>query len=286
MSKYFCIIYDIVFDAIEHFVEEDGWAMASHISLSTLLSIFPFIVFGANLAGFLGANQFVPTVMDVLFGTWPDVIAKPITDEILQVVSIPMKGLFTISALAAAYFSSNGIEALRISLNRAYRVVEVRSWYVTRLISLGYVLLAAFILILMSFIFVIIPSGLAYVKEFFPSFGNFLLIIWNGRIYGTIVIIFLGLIFVHLFLPAGNRSICSILPGIIFTWISWLVGAILFAHYIITFSTYSAMYAGLASITIFLVFIYILGVLFIFGAELNAAIMINYWEKKFDYDRT
>ncbi|AHA27652.1 YihY/virulence factor BrkB family protein [Candidatus Liberibacter americanus] len=284
MLRYFCIIYDIVFDAIEHFMEEDGWAMASHISLSTLLSIFPFIFFGANLAGFLGAHQFVATVMDVLFSTWPEVIAKPITDEILQVLSMPKKGLFTISALVSAYFSSNGIEALRVSLNRAYRVVELRSWYVTRLISLGYVLLSAFILTIVSFVFVNIPLALAYVKEFSPSFGNFLLIIWNGRVYGTIFVIFLGLIFVHLFLPAGNRMIYSILPGIIFTWISWLVGAFLFAHYIIAFSNYSAIYAGLASITIFLVFLYILGVIFIFGAELNASIMINYWRKNYDYD--
>ncbi|MBY7649205.1 MAG: hypothetical protein C4617_01610 [Candidatus Liberibacter europaeus] len=279
MCKYCCIIYNIIFDAIEHFIEEDGWSMASHISLSALLSIFPFIVFGANLAGFLGANQFVPTVMDVFFGTWPDVIAKPITDEILQVLAMPRKGLFTISALAAAYFSSNGIEALRVSLNRAYRVVEVRSWYVTRLISFGYVLLASVILILMSFVFVAIPLALEYVKEFFPSFGNVLLIIWDGRIYGTVFLIFMALIFVHLFLPAGKRVIYSILPGIIFTCISWLIGAVLFAHYIVSFATYSAMYAGLASITIFLVFLYILGVIFILGAEVNASIMINHWKK-------
>ncbi|XCD38877.1 YihY/virulence factor BrkB family protein [Candidatus Liberibacter asiaticus] len=280
MREYFCIVFDIIYDAIEHFVEEDGWAMASHISLSALLSVFPFIVFGANLAGFLGAHQFVPTVIDVVFGAWPEVIAKPITDEILQVLAVPAKGLFTISALAAAYFSSNGVEALRISLNRAYRVVEMRSWYITRLISFGYVLLASVTLVIMSFVFVAIPLALAYVRKFFPALGNLLLIIWNGRIYATMLALFIGLIFVHLFLPAAKSKIMSILPGVIFTWISWVVGAVLFTHYIVTFSTYSTMYAGLASIMTCLVFLYMLGVFFILGAEFNASMIIYYWRKK------
>ncbi|MBL0848606.1 MAG: YihY/virulence factor BrkB family protein [Candidatus Liberibacter ctenarytainae] len=280
MRRYFSIIYSIVFDAIEHFMDEDGWAMASHISLSALLSVFPFIVFGANLAQFLGANQFIPTFMEIMFGTWPEVIIKPITDEILQVLAGPGTGLFTISALAAVYFSSNGIEALRVSLNRAYRVVDIRAWYVTRLISLGYVFLAAIALIIMSFIFMAIPLALESINRIFPYFGNLLGIIWNGRIYGAIFILFAGLIFVHLFLPAGTRRIVSILPGIMFTWVNWLIGATLFTHYIVAFSTYSTMYAGLASITIFLVFLYMLGVLFILGAEINASIMIHYRQKK------
>ncbi|AKK19968.1 YihY/virulence factor BrkB family protein [Candidatus Liberibacter africanus] len=280
MREFFCIVFNIVYDAVEHFIEEDGWAMASHIALSALLSVFPFIVFGANLAGFLGAHQFVPTVIDVVFGTWPEVIAKPITNEILQVLAVPAKGLFTISALAAAYFSSNGVEALRISLNRAYRVVEMRSWYITRLVSLVYVVLASVTLVIISFCFVAIPLALEYVHKFFPTLGNVLLIIWNGRVYATMMALFLGLILVHLFLPSSKGKIRSILPGVIFTWISWVIGAVLFAHYIIAFSTYSTMYAGLASIMTCLVFLYMLGVFFILGAELNASTIIYYWRKK------
>ncbi|MBA5723635.1 YihY/virulence factor BrkB family protein [Liberibacter sp. Z1] len=280
MREYFYATYDVVFDAIEHFMDEDGWAMASHISVSALLSVFPFIVFGTNLAGFLGAKQFVPTVMDIIFGTWPEVVTKPIADEVLQVLAMPRKGLFTISALAAGYFSSNGIEALRISLNRAYRVVDMRSWYITRLFSLGYVFLSAIMLVIMSFFFVAIPLVLTYTKNLFPSFGNILIIIWNSRIYGTLGILSFSLVFVHLFLPAGQRTIISILPGVVFTLVSWLVGAVLFTHYVVSFATYSTMYAGLASITIFLVFLYMLGVIFILGAELNASMMRYSWNKR------
>ena len=103
--------------------------------LSALLAVFPFLIFGTALAGFLGADQFAETAVHLIFDTWPETIAKPLSDQVVQVLTIPRGGLLTISVLAAAYFASNGVEALRVSLNRAYRVAETRPWYVTRLVS-------------------------------------------------------------------------------------------------------------------------------------------------------
>ena len=38
------------------FVAEDGWAISSHIALSILTSLFPFLIFVTSLAGFLGTK--------------------------------------------------------------------------------------------------------------------------------------------------------------------------------------------------------------------------------------
>lgn len=42
MPKVLRTIYDVVYDAICHMVEDDGFAMASHVALSSLLAVFPF----------------------------------------------------------------------------------------------------------------------------------------------------------------------------------------------------------------------------------------------------
>ncbi len=86
------------------------------------------------------------------------------------------------------------------------------------------------------------------------------------------VVIVLGLIAVHVWLPAGKRRFVDIVPGIIFTLIGWLVGSTVFANYIDRFSSYVTTYAGLASIMIAVVFLYIVSAIFILGGELNAAI--------------
>ena len=37
-------VYLIAMDAFYTFLADDGWAIASHIALSTLMALFPFII--------------------------------------------------------------------------------------------------------------------------------------------------------------------------------------------------------------------------------------------------
>ena len=71
----------------------------------------------------------------------------------------------------------------------------------------------------------------------------------------------------------GRRRLSDILPGIGITLIAWLAAATAFAKYLETFASYVTTYAGLASIMVAIVFLYMLSAIFIIGAEINAAIM-------------
>ena len=273
MPSFFRRLYKVTFDALWHFTLDDGWAMASHVALSAILALFPFLIFGTALASFLGADQFAQTAVHLIFDTWPETIAKPLSDQVVQVLTIPRGGLLTVSVLAAAYFASNGVEALRISLNRAYRVVETRPWYITRLVSFGFVLGAVIVLAIISALLVAVPVALAFAERYFPLLKDFLLTIANWRVYGTVVFLVIGLMVFHLGLPDGHRRIIDVVPGVLLTLVLWLVGALVFAYYLGTFANYAATYAGLASIMVVLVFLYMVGAIFIIGAEFNAALM-------------
>ncbi len=263
----------VAYDAYIHFAEDDGWAMASHVALSGLLALFPFLIFGTALASFLGADQFSETAVHLIFDTWPEAIAGPLAAQVQQVLTIPRGGLLTISVLAAAYFASNGVEAIRISLNRAYRVTETRWWYVTRLLSLFYVVLAVIIFAGISIVLVAVPVILKFVETRSSLLTEVLQLVSNLGLYGTIVVLTAGLVAAHLWLPAGRRKLWDVLPGILLTMIFWIIGAAIFAYYLATFANYAATYAGLASVMIVLVFLYMVGVIFMLGAEVNAALM-------------
>ncbi|CDM59442.1 MULTISPECIES: YihY/virulence factor BrkB family protein [Rhizobium] len=273
MPKIMRIFYDVVYDAICHLIEDDGFAMASHVALSTLLAVFPFLIFGTTLATFLGADQFSDRAIHLIFDTWPEAIAKPLVDQVIQVLTVPRGGLLTVSVLAAAYFASNGVEALRISLNRAYRVQETRPWYLTRLASLGYVLIAVIIFAAVSILLVAVPLALDYARQWFPLFADTLEVVFSWRVYGTLFMLTVGLFVVHLWLPAGRRRVFDVVPGVLVTLLLWLAGALIFAYYLATFANYTATYAGLASVMIVLIFLYMVSVIFIIGAELNAALL-------------
>lgn len=273
MPAFIQIAWKVVFDALWHFSEDDGWAMASHVALSSLLAVFPFLIFGTALGSFLGADRFAETAVHLIFDAWPESIAKPVADEIVQVLTIPRGGLLTVSVLAAAYFASNGVEALRISLNRAYRVAESRPWYKTRLASLGFVLVGTIVLAFVSLLLVAVPLLLAHADRWVPWLTDQLAAADNWGLALALVTLTAGLVISHLWLPDGHRKIMDVLPGIVLTLIAWSIGAYAFASYLATFANYVSTYAGLASIMIVLVFLYMIGAIFIIGAEINAAIM-------------
>src|SRR3954454_10375356 len=71
-------------DSLGHLNDDDGWAMASHVALSALMAIFPFLIFVTALAGFIGDAELAGTLTDLLFATWPRIVAGPIAVEELR----------------------------------------------------------------------------------------------------------------------------------------------------------------------------------------------------------
>ena len=263
----------VILDAVTHFNNDDGWAMASHVALTILMALFPFMIFGTALASFLGANAYAETASHLIFDTWPESIAAPISREVVNVLTVERGGLLTLSVLAAAFFSANGVEALRVSLNRAYRVTETRSWYVTRMQSLGFVVIAVMVIMAISFLLVLAPLALKLARQFAPWMGTLISAVDNWRILIAVLVLTIGLIASHLWLPSGRRRLVDVLPGIAVTLVAWMAGALMFASYLKEFANYVSTYAGLASIMIALVFLYIVAAIFILGAEINAAIL-------------
>lgn len=269
----------VLWDALGHFNTDDGWSMASHLAISALMALFPFLIFATTLASFLGAQAFAETAVHLVFDTWPDQIAEPISQEVVSVLTVPRTDLLTFGAAAAAFFASNGVEALRTSLNRAYRVVETRSIIARRIQSIAFVVIATVGFVMISVLLVFAPLLVRLAESRIDWIGPYLgtITIWRFGIASLVIV--LGLIAVHLWLPAGRRRFVDIVPGIIFTLIGWVVGSSMFANYLDRFSSYVSTYAGLASIMIAIVFLYIVSMIFILGGEFNASIS-RYFEAR------
>ena len=57
------------------FSADDGWAIASHIALSALMSLFPFLIVVTALAGFFGSKELADEVARILLEAWPTQVA-------------------------------------------------------------------------------------------------------------------------------------------------------------------------------------------------------------------
>jgi membrane protein len=268
-------IFHVCIDAFYTFLADDGWAIASHIALSTLMALFPFLIVLTSLAGFFGSKELADQAAGLLLQVWPKQVTDSLSGEIHDVLTTTRGDILTIGAVLAVYFASNGVEALRVALNRAYAVIEPRRWYWLRLESIGYTLVAAFTSLAMAFLIVLGPLILEAARRHIPliveSNENLLNI---ARYSVTILAMIIALFVLHAWLPAGRRGFLQILPGIVFTLLASLISGTVFGEYLARFANnYVTMYAGLASVIIALVFLYFLAAIFVYGGELNAAII-------------
>ena len=255
------------------FAEDDGWAIASHIAMTTLMSMFPFLIFVTALAGFFGSKELADQAATLLLQTWPEQVARPIAGELHDVLTQSRSGLVTIGAVLALYFASSGVEAIRVGLNRAYGVRDKRWWWVLRLESVAYVLVGSIALLALAFFVVLGPLIWARLTYDFPGLAPLAGAITAARYVITIFILTIALLIAHKWLPAESHSFRQILPGVFLTVLLSLLFAIAFAAYLSQFAkNYVTTYAGIASVMIALVFLYALASIFVFGGELNAAI--------------
>jgi membrane protein len=261
-------------DAGRHFLADDGWAIASHIALSTLMAMFPFLIVVTALAGFFfGSKQLADEAAQILLETWPNQVAEPISLDITGVLMNTRGDVLTFGVLFALYFASSGVESLRIGLNRAYDMVEQRPWWLLRIESIGYVIIGAIALLAFAFLVVLAPFIWYKLIQYVPTLEPFSGIVTFTRYATAAVVIVIALTILHLWLPAGRRTFLEIAPGIIATLLLWLVSGAMFGRYLAEYAfAYVSMYAGLASAMIALIFLYVCASIFIFGGELNYVI--------------
>ena len=268
-------VFHVGLDAFYTFLADDGWAIASHIALSTLMALFPFLIVLTSLAGFFGSKELADQAAGLLLQVWPKQVADTLSGQIHDVLTTTRGDILTIGAVLAVYFASNGVEALRVALNRAYAVIEPRRWYWLRLESIGYTLLAAFTSLAMAFLIVLGPLMVEAARRHIPIIVESNESLLNIARYSvTILALVVALFVLHAWLPAGRRSFLQILPGIIFTLLASIFSGTVFGQYLARFANnYVTMYAGLASVIIALVFLYFMAAIFVYGGELNAAII-------------
>ena len=268
-------VYDIALDAFYTFLADDGWAIASHIALSTLMALFPFLIVLTSLAGFFGSKDLADQAAAIMLEVWPIQVADTLSGVIHDVLTTTRADALTIGLVLAVYFASNGVESLRVALNRAYSVIEPRRWYWLRLESIGYTLVAAVMSLVMAFLIVLGPLILEAARRYFPLMMESKESMLNVARYGIALSAMVTALFIlHAWLPAGRRNFVQILPGILFTLVASLISGIVFGQYLARFaSNYVSMYAGLSSIIIALVFLYAVASIFVYGGELNAAII-------------
>ncbi|NOD83341.1 YihY/virulence factor BrkB family protein [Ruegeria sp. HKCCD6119] len=259
--------------SIRRFSRKNGFVMSSHVAMSLMMALFPFVLFTVALAGALSQGYVTDELIDLIFGAWPKDVADPIVAELRAVLAGSGSGVITLGGLLAIYFASNGVAAVRAAMNQAYHDEDSWPFWKTRLLCLVLVILGGSAILIIAAVEVVLPVYTKLVAEHTEVAVANWFSVDRLRWTFTVAVPAGTVLLAHLVLPTRRHSLTQILPGVLLTLVLWAAGGWAFSIYISQFATYSATYAGLAGAMAALIFLYLFSAILILGAEYNGALI-------------
>ena len=254
-----------------HMLDDGGTLLAGHIAFAGLFALFPFLIFLTTLAGEFGQSAAAQDFIELGLGTMPDQVRAAIEPPVREVLRGGRQGLMTLSILASLWAVSSAFEAARYALNLAYGVTQTRAIWRQRLQSLVMVMIFAVMIIAAMLLAVAAPIAWTLVE-----FLEITPIDWRP-LYGVVrfglsVILMLGFVVpLYRWLPNRKLSTAEVIPGAILAVLVWIGSAGLYSWYLINLGRFTVTYGSLGGVVATLLFFYISALIFIFGAEVNAA---------------
>ncbi len=248
----------------------DGIEHAGYLAFLGLLSFFPFMVFFVAMAGFMGQSQIGEQFVAEILSKLPEYLLNGLKPRIDEIVSGPPQGLMTLAIIGVIWTASSAVEGTRTILNRAYRVETPPAYIWRRLMSIVQFLVLTLAIILTMLGQIFGPGIWAKVKELldvqetvFDAYGSHI------HLAITSIVFYLAIAVTYYTLPNIKQKWINVAPGALIVVIGWIGAANLLAAYISNFNQLNLVYGSLGGIIVSLLFFYIIGVIYIFGAEFN-----------------
>jgi membrane protein len=263
----------VLWDALDHLNWHDGVLLASGIAFALIFAIFPFLIFIIALGGGVGGQDLADDIAQAALTIMPEHMVRTIEPELDRIIHPPGRGgLLTFGLLVTLVTITSAVEAIRDGLNRAYGCVDNRNFLKKRLGSLVFVLFGMLAITVLAALAFAAPLAIQAVAAGAAGTAWYPLLMEGGRQALLIVVLLAMIASMHLILPAHERRVRTIIPGVVLTLVLWWAAGRAFGYYLNRFTDYSAVYAGLGGIMALMFFLWILALIFQFGAELNRAI--------------
>ncbi|MCD7868445.1 MAG: YihY/virulence factor BrkB family protein [Clostridiales bacterium] len=248
-------------------------AYASQAAYFLIMSFIPFLLLLMALIPYTPLTY--NTIREAILSVVPDNLQSFMLTILVDVYK-RSTAVVPFSAIVALWSSAKGTQSITNGLNTIYHVKETRGWLITRLYSIGYMLLFV-VAIVVSLVLLVLGNRLQLLTaEYFPVLGMLLARLLEARtpfVFGDLFFVFLLFFKV---LPNRKASFRSQVPGALFTAVAWLVFSFFFSLYFTLFPNFGNMYGSLAALILVMLWLYVCMNLILYGAEINA-----YFENQF-----
>lgn len=258
-------------DLIVRMRDVDISGMGAQLAYFFLLSFFPLLIFIVTLLPYLDLNEdhvfdFIQTIVP----TEVFLLTQGTLTEILTTHN--GGGLLSIGIIGTIWSASRGVNALIKTLNDAYEAearlsIINRAWSLVFTISLVLVILMVLLIPIFGHHIALSLFNYLGVEETFSEFWRF--VQWML----PPILIFIILVLMYWIIPNTDPRLhfTSVLPGAIFSTVSWLLLIYGFSYYVNNFGNFASTYGSIASVIVLMLWLYMTGMILIFGGLLNAS---------------
>jgi membrane protein len=263
-------------------IQEDNllvWAAA--MAFSWLFAIFPFFIFLLSLLVYLPEETRMSArdeLMTLVDRSLAEEAAETVNLYIEDVLARPRTGWLSISVIVTLWVASGGMAMTMAALNKCYDVEVQRAFYLERPIAIG---LTIVVVILVLMVLALLPIGtvvtllvLQWMWELGHDVSLVLLWTWNfARWSLALVLMLLVLALVYYFGASRVRHNFRIFsPGALFCVVVWVLLGAGFRVYVDNYARYEHMYGALGGVVVLLMLFYLISLVLLVGAEINAEI--------------
>ena len=245
------------------------WAAA--LTYYSVLSIFPALLVLISLLDLAGPST-IEKLLDNLGQVAPGSVNQILEGAINNLRQTRgSAGVLALAGLAVALWSaSNYIAAFMRASNAIYDVPEGRPVWKTLPIRIA-VTVVVMVLLAASAVAVVATGGLADRLGRLLGLGRAVVTAWD-LVKWPVLLLIVGFLFALLYWasPNAKQGFRWVTPGGILAVVVWVVASVAFALYVANFGSYNKTYGSLASVIIFLVWLWLSNTAILLGAELNA----------------
>jgi membrane protein len=247
--------------------------LAAALTYYAVLSLFPAILALVSLIGLFGDPQkTTDALLQIVSGFAPAETVNTVSGTVEELASAPAAGLTLVLGLATALWSASGyVGAFGRAMNRVYEVDEGRPFVKLRGTMLVVTLLAVVIVAILAGMLVLSGPVAEAVGGLIGLSGVFLTI-WDIAkwpvMVGLIIVIIAVLYYATPNVKQPKFKWMSLGSGI--ALFIFLLASVGFGFYVGNFGNYNKTYGALGGVIVMLLWLWILNMSLLFGAEFDA----------------
>lgn len=258
---------------LREFTKDQCPDLAASLTYYAVLSLFPALLALVSLLGLFGdPKKTTSALLDVVQGIAPGQTVDTLRSVVEELASSSAAGLTLVIGLLTALWSASGyVGAFSRAMNRVYEIDEGRTFIKLRGTILGVTLVNLLIVVVLAAMLVLSGPVAESVGNLL-GLGDAFLAVWNIAKWPVmLVLVILAIALLYYATPNVKQpkfrwmSMGSAIALVVF-----LVASLAFGFYVANFSSYNKTYGAIGGVIIALLWLWILNMSLLFGAEFDA----------------